>query len=236
MAIKGILFDKDGTLVDFHATWSAIADRMAMEAAGGDRERADELLALAGYDPAAKCFSADSVFAAGTNADVVALWYPALSQEERQARLDAFNRMTAAEGAAMAVAIPGLAAAVAALHRAGVRLGVATNDSTAGAEQTLLALGIAQMFDAAFGYDAVANPKPAADPVVAFCDLTGLRAAEIAVVGDNRHDLEMARAAGAGMTIGVLSGTGTRESLAPLADTIIDSVAELPDLLLTVRA
>ncbi len=32
--IKGILFDKDGTLVDFNATWSAVADFMAMEAVG----------------------------------------------------------------------------------------------------------------------------------------------------------------------------------------------------------
>lgn len=236
MAIKGILFDKDGTLVNFNATWSAIADRMAMEAAGGNRDKADELLAQAGYDFAGMCFRADSVFAAGTNADVVALWYPDLPPAERNAKLGAFNRITAVEGAAMAVAIPGLADAVAALHRAGMRLGVATNDSTAGAEQTLLALGVAQMFDAAFGYDAVANPKPAPDPVVAFGDLTGLKASEIAIVGDNRHDLEMARASGAGMAIGVLSGTGTRETLEPLADRIIGSVADLPDLLLTVRA
>ena len=31
--IKGILFDKDGTLVDFNATWLGIADFMAMDAA-----------------------------------------------------------------------------------------------------------------------------------------------------------------------------------------------------------
>ena len=39
--IKGILFDKDGTLVDFQKTWFAIGDRMALRAAGGDRARAD---------------------------------------------------------------------------------------------------------------------------------------------------------------------------------------------------
>ena len=67
-----------------------------------------------------------------------------------------------------------------ALHRAGFRLGVATNDSTGGAEKTLLALGIAQMFDAAYGYDGVANPKPAPDAIQAFCDLTGLKPSQIA--------------------------------------------------------
>ena len=97
-----------------------------------------------------------------------------------------------------------------------------------GCEQTLLALGVAQLFDAAYGYDAVANPKPAPDTVVSFCDLTGLKPVEIAMVGDNRHDLEMARAGGCGLAVAVLSGTGTRESLTPLADVVLDSVAELP--------
>ena len=56
------------------------------------------------------------------------------------------------------VPLPGSQEAIASLHRAGFRMAVATNDSTSGAEKTLLALGIAQMFDAAYGYDAVANP------------------------------------------------------------------------------
>jgi phosphoglycolate phosphatase len=110
-------------------------------------------------------------------------------------------------------------------------MGVATNDSTKGAERTLAALGMSQLFDAAYGYDAVANPKPAPDTVRAFCDLTGYKPAEMAMVGDNRHDMEMARAAGIGMAVGVLSGNGTRETLLPLADVLIDSVADLPGLL-----
>jgi phosphoglycolate phosphatase len=87
------------------------------------------------------------------------------------------------------------------------------------------------MFDAAYGYDAVANPKPAPDTVQAFADLTGLRSTEIAMVGDNRHDLEMARAGGCGLAIGVLSGTGTRQSLAEIADVVLDSIVDLPAFL-----
>ena len=226
--IKGILFDKDGTLVDFQRTWFAIGDLMAMQAAGGDRERANELLAVAGYDFERRCFKADSVFAAGTNADIVALWYPGVPAAERHAMVVGFDRFTAEEGAAQSVPLPGSQNAIARLHGSGLRLGVATNDSTAGAERTLLALGVAQMFDAAYGYDAVARPKPAPDVILAFSDLTGLKPSQIAMVGDNRHDLETARAAGAGLAVGVLSGTGTRETLAPMADVLLDSVADLP--------
>lgn len=229
--IKGILFDKDGTLVDFNATWFGVADFMALDAAEGDRWKADKLLAVAGFDFTAKRFKPDSIFASGTNLDVVELWFPRLSSEEQLGAVARFNEITSAQGSAMAVPLPGALETLATLHRKSYRLGVATNDSTSGCERTLLTLGIAQLFEAAYGYDAVANPKPAPDTILAFSDLTGLRPAEIAMVGDNRHDLEMARAGGCGLAVGVLSGTGTRRSLAPIADVVLDSVADLPGFL-----
>ncbi len=229
--IKGILFDKDGTLVDFEKTWYALADLMALHAADGDRAAAYSLMEKAGYDYARRRFKADSVFAAGTNADIVALWYPDAEAAERREKTLFFDSFTAEQGALQSVPLEGSRETIANLHRAGFRLAVATNDSTGGAEKTLLALGIAQMFDAAYGYDSVANPKPAPDTIVAFCDLTGLKPAEVAMVGDNRHDLEMAKAGGAGLAVGVLSGTGTAESLAPLADVVLDSIVDLPNYL-----
>jgi len=47
----------------------------------------------------------------------------------------------------------------------------------------------------------------------------------LAVVGDNAQDLLMGRAAGAGRVIGVLTGTGTYATLAPLADLCLASIA-----------
>lgn len=228
--IRAVLFDKDGTLVDFHKTWFAVGDALALEAAGGERARADRLMQAAGYDFSGHRFSADSVFAAGTNADIVALWFPGAVGDERRARIAHFDQVTAREGARRAVAVEGGREAIAALHGAGLKLAVATNDSTEGAERTIAALGLAQMFVAAYGYDAVANPKPAPDVINAFADMAGLKTSQIAMVGDNRHDIDCGRAADAGLTVGVLSGTGTRETLSR-ADVIIGSIAELPALL-----
>jgi phosphoglycolate phosphatase len=229
--IRGILFDKDGTLIDFNATWAAVARKMAMQAASGDAVKADRLLDISGLDLATGGFRPDSIFAAGTNADLVALWHPHLEREELTETVAMYDALTAREGAASAVVLSGIRDAIARLHAAGYRLGMATNDSTLGAEQTLVALGFAHMFAAAYGYDAVARPKPAPDVVIAFADMAGMKTSEIAMVGDNRHDLETGRAAGAGLIVGVLSGTGTRATLAPLADVILDSVADLPGYL-----
>lgn len=231
MSIRGIVFDKDGTLIDFDATWAAVARKMAMEAASGDRARADFLLEQSGLDLATGKFRADSIFAAGTNAEVVELWHPELKGEALARRVAEYDVITAREGAASAVAIPGVIAALNELHASGHILALATNDSTAGGTQTLAALGVAEMFAAAYGYDSVARPKPHPDVLMAFSDKSGIPLKELAMVGDNRHDLETGRAAGVGLVVGVLSGTGTLEKLEPLADIVLASVADLPDAL-----
>jgi phosphoglycolate phosphatase len=47
------------------------------------------------------------------------------------------------------------------------------------------------------------------------------------MVGDTPADLEMARGAGAGVVIGVLSGVAARPDLAPYADLVLASVGDL---------
>jgi phosphoglycolate phosphatase len=64
-----------------------------------------------------------------------------------------------------------------------------------------------------------------------FCAATGLTAAEVAVVGDNLHDLEMGRSAGAGLVVGVLTGTGEHADLSAHADYVLRSIVELEALL-----
>ncbi|MCH7793725.1 MAG: hypothetical protein IH900_01095, partial [Proteobacteria bacterium] len=51
VAIRGILFDKDGTLLDYAATWMTANRVAALAAAGGDRALSERLLIAGGYDP-----------------------------------------------------------------------------------------------------------------------------------------------------------------------------------------
>jgi phosphoglycolate phosphatase len=77
------------------------------------------------------------------------------------------------------------------------------------------------------GHDSGYGAKPAAGPVLAFARAMTVETREVAVVGDEVHDLAAARAAGA-FAVGVRSGPVPDELLAPHADALIDSIADLP--------
>jgi phosphoglycolate phosphatase len=104
---------------------------------------------------------------------------------------------------------------------------VATSDDRNPTERTLAALGIAGEFAGITCADDGIRTKPAPDPVLHLCGRLGAAPGRTAVVGDSPADLLMGRAAGAGRCIGVLTGVGDRASLGPLADVVLDSIADL---------
>jgi len=104
---------------------------------------------------------------------------------------------------------------------------VATSDDRGPTERTLAALGIDGEFAALSCADDGRPTKPAPDPVLYLCATLGVAADRTAVVGDAPADLRMARAAGAGRVIAVLTGVGDRAILEPLADVVLDSIENL---------
>jgi phosphoglycolate phosphatase len=226
--MRGILFDKDGTLLDFEASWARVYQELCLDLAEGDAAVAEAMLVAGGYDPTAKRFRAGGALAAGHTVDIVQLWYPALAGAALDAMVKRIDAVFYENGITSSVPVPGLRETLAELSRAGLAMGVATNDGTAATKAALAALDVAHFLPHVFGYDSVARPKPAPDIVNAFAAATGLPLASIAVIGDNPHDLQMARSAGAGAAIGVLTGNSRREDLTPLADAILDSVRDLP--------
>lgn len=226
--MRGILFDKDGTLLDFEASWSGVYRELCLDLAEGDPGAAEALLIAGGLDPLTRRFRSGAALAAGTTVDIVRIWYPEFSDDEERAMVERIDRVFHENGIRCSVPVPGLVSTLAALEDAGFAMGVATNDGTAATRAALQALGIANFLPHIFGYDSVPHPKPAPDIVYAFSELIGARPSEIVVVGDNPHDIEMARSAGAGAAIGVLTGNSLREDLAPLADAVLESVRDLP--------
>lgn len=222
--IGGILFDKDGTLFDFHATWAHWSATLLLDLAGGDADRARILGAAIGYDTASRTFQRDSVVVAGTPEEIgtaLLTHLPGASPAGLVARMNALS--ATAEMVQSAPLVPLMSQ----LRGRGLRLGVATNDAEAAARAHLAVAGIAEAFDFITGYDSGFGSKPLPGMLLAYADHCGLRPAQVAMVGDSRHDLIAGRAAGM-RTVAVLTGLATREDLAPLADVILRDIGHLP--------
>jgi phosphoglycolate phosphatase len=233
---RGILFDKDGTLLDFEATWAPLFRGLALELAEGDPAAARGLLVAGGLDPLSGRMAAGSVLGAGTTPDIVRLWFPSLAGAAFQAMAARIDARFHAHGASRSVAVPALIETLQTLDRAGYAMGVATNDATEAAIAALGSVGADRYLPHVYGYDSVARPKPAPDIVQAFAAAIGATPAEVVVIGDNLHDIAMARAAGAGAALGVLTGNSSREHLAAHADAVLESIRDLPDWLVTAGA
>ena len=227
MAIRGILFDKDGTIVDYWRTWVPINRAAALYAAGGDAAIADALLRLGGHDPTTDGITPGSPLAAGDALDIAKAFasHPGIAPAERL--VAGIDRIFCSGGAQHSALISGAGDTLTELKRRGFRLGLATNDSGNGLQASLGSHGILGLFDFTAGCDAGFGSKPDPRMVQGFCNAVGLGRHEIAMVGDAAPDLVMGRAAGVAITVGVLSGTSRRQDLAALADLVVDSINDL---------
>lgn len=227
MAMRGILFDKDGTIIDYWQTWVPVNRKAALHAAGGDATLANELLRLGGHDPETDRVMPGTALAAG-DFDDIANAFRAHPDLRAGAQLSAdIERIFCEGGAQHSALIKGVRATLAELKRRGFHLGLATNDSIAGLEASLADHDILHLFDVKTGCDSGFGAKPGAGMALAFCEASGIDPSEMAVVGDAVHDLAMGRAAGAGLNIGVLSGTSARDDLEGYADLILDSINDM---------
>jgi phosphoglycolate phosphatase len=229
--IRAVLFDKDGTLLDFHATWVPVYEALARQVAGGAGEAADRLLDLAGRDPRTGRIHPESILGAGTLAQLAALWAGALGAADGEALRRSIEDYARTASTAHARPVGDLPALFARLRGRGLALGVATMDSEQAARLHLAAFGIEALVDFVCGYDSGHGVKPEAGMVQAFCRAVGRRPDEVAVVGDTLHDLAMGRAGAAGLVVGVLTGASAREALQPHADHVLASIAELESVL-----
>lgn len=231
-SVRGVLFDKDGTLFDFNATWMPLYLETADEVAGGDKALALKLLVESGYDEATQRLDPHSPLAAGTNLQIAEIWARVAGGEWSVARLTRRFDANFAKSMAMRPSpVTDLAVLFARLKAKGLRIGVATMDSHEAARAAIETFELVGLVDFACGYDSGHGHKPGPGMVEAFCRAVELPAREVAVVGDTPHDMHMARAAGAGLALGVLTGVSPREVLADHADRVLSSIAELELLL-----
>ncbi|WP_425041238.1 HAD family hydrolase [Primorskyibacter sp. S187A] len=227
MDVAGIVFDKDGTLIDFSGTWDRFAQDLIEELSGGATELAARLADAMDFDLAAGTFRATSRIIAGTSREAAECVQSALPDRS----LDEVENLMAERAAVaqMAPVVP-LGPYCAGLKAAGFKLGVATNDSEAVAQANLRTLGLTGVFDFVAGYDSGFGGKPDAGMLTAFANAMALAPQTCVMVGDSPHDLIAAQRAGF-RSVGVLTGVCDHDTLAPLCEVVLSDIGHLPNWL-----
>ncbi len=222
MTLRGLLFDKDGTLFDFHRSWgpwlAGFIGRVSTH-----QPHALRLAETLGFDLTAQTFRPGSVFVHDTLEEIMDAVLPHLPNWERGALAAYAKRETAK--VPQIPTVP-LAPLLTRLQARGLVLGVATNDNEAPARSQLEAAGVHGHFAFIAGYDSGFGGKPDTGMQRAFCTAHGLAPSEVAMVGDSLHDLTSGRDAGM-VTVGVLTGTTSRAELEAVADVVLADIGEI---------
>ena len=216
--IEALIFDKDGTLFDFRASWGAWT-RSLLEVFAKDEAGRQKLAHVLGYDRAARDFAPDSVVIAMTTHEIAEILLPHVAPRDLAQVNAVMEELAKSTPMVPAVDLP---AVLGGLKARGLTLGLATNDTEAPARKHLAAAGVLELFDFVAG----CGGKPAPGQLLAFVAQCGLTPARVAMVGDSKHDLDAGRAAGMA-AVAVLTGIAGQAELAPHADVVLADISRL---------
>lgn len=232
-----VVFDKDGTLIDFHAIWGPRLERGAAalaEAADLGNEFLGQLYRAAGYDPANGTTSGQGPLATAPLHQFTVIiasvvyqhginWDEALelSQEHIGAA------MTARPNPKEIIPKGAVTESLRRLNEAGIRTAIATTDNRSATEAMLDTLDLRRFFTDVRCGDDTGPVKPDTAVLEGIAATLQLNVSDLIMVGDTVSDLAMARKAGAALCVGVTGGAGSIEQLQPHADVLIGDVGQI---------
>ena len=237
MNTEAVIFDKDGTLMDFDSFWVPVSER-AIESAllrfGGDVSLVPEIMEALGVRDGVT--DTDGVLCKGTYEQIGDIVYNTLQKSgveaSREAVLPAvvtaYNESVGAGEAKPTC--DNLKEVLLELRGMGARLAVVTTDNAQITHSCLEALGIAELFDEIYTDDGVRPTKP--DPFCAldFCRKYNIKKECAVMVGDTLTDALFAKNAGISM-IGIAKSERNGALLGGVADAVVSDPSRLIEIL-----
>jgi phosphoglycolate phosphatase len=220
-AVRAVLFDLDGTLLDTVLDIAAALNAALQEQQLTPLAAAEVRLLIGRGVPTLIERALARLGAAAARAD------RALLQQSYHAYYQHLHQRNAFK----ARPFPGVAQGLRGLHALGLHLAVVTNKSQDLAVDLLARLELGQWIDAVVGAQGDRQRKPDPQPLLLACERLQVRPAQALMVGDSLVDVSAARAAGIAI---VCVPYGYNEGADPRTlpcDSLVESIAELPAFL-----
>ena len=227
MIADAIIFDKDGTLIDFDAFWVTVSVKAIEDVlrwAGNGSVTVSDVLEAFGVSEGIT--DIEGVLCKGTYAELGHIFYKILKKhgtdipcDEVTAALTAAYGINAGAGEVKPTS-EALAQVLGELKRQGKRLAVVTTDNPEITSKCLCVLGIEELFDKVYTDDGKTPTKPDPYCVYDFCETFGIEKERVVMVGDTMTDMNFAKNAGIS-AIGVAKSDKNKQILAPHAHTVV---------------
>jgi len=239
MKIKAIVFDKDGTLVDFETYWREVATYAAgiiFPELGIEAPNIKEHLCEMGLSDDGVDIS--GALPRGDHALMATLIYefakrygsPCTFDEAVRAFARGYGKGAKEQGTVRSTA-KRLPALIEKLKSLGVKTALITSDEASGAEVCLKRLGILSYFDTVLAYDGVTPAKPDPAFMNRFCLLHSVSPGEVIMVGDTETDMLFAKNSGA-FALGLATSDKNKNILLSAgADAVISDLWQIFDFL-----
>lgn len=235
MKIKGIIFSKDGVLIEFNRLWVESTFKVVREVVENrfpsvSKDEQEKMVhkALDALGVFEQRVSDTSIVSNGTVSDIAETVMKTLDfqDDDLAYNMEEFYFNYIKENRDQIRPIVDLKAYFERLKSLDYKIAIATNNSRKITRFTLNELGLLDYIDFIASYDEYPK-KPDFFTIDEFASRFYLKRKEIIVVGDTKTDMEYAEAAAFG--VGVLSGTGSEEYLANFTDYLIKDVTDLID-------
>jgi len=230
-----VVFDKDGTLIDFHTLWGPRVER-AIDAIcaslGWDQSLTNMLTTALGYDPQTAQVVSQGPLATAPISELEIVVATILFQHQmswEHAKYLASEHfgpvMSALPQPAEINPLGDVHTAITRLKSSGVQVAIATSDDRAPTEAALRELNLTQTVDLILCADDPGTPsKPDPQVLHYISQQLSVGVDRTVMVGDTVSDLAMARQAGVALTVGITGGADKTAELESYADVLLSSV------------
>jgi phosphoglycolate phosphatase len=235
-AVDLVIFDKDGTLLDFKATWigimreliNSIGRRVKMHE--GLKQRIEGALGIYvdkveidGYGPLAM-----GTFSECDTMLVYCLYREGIRWDKArdivsEATVEVFSSEIRRKGV---TAAKGSIELLTRLKKRGIAIAVATNDNVKDSTKDMEEIGASKFIDLVVGADSVTNSKPHPDMIEMICSKLNISAGRAIMIGDTVMDALLGKRAKVALTVGVC-GLLPKAVLHEYNDVVVETLDEI---------